>query len=230
MRTLDFKPKNRLVAAKKVIEDFIMGRKHDRIGLVVFAGHSYTQCPLTLDYNVLAELLRKVDFGHVEDGTAIGTGLLNGINRLRGSTAKSKVVVLLTDGQNNAGEVDPVTAARAAQALGIKVYTIGMGKDGDQPIEIDDPVFGKRIVSVRTDVDMSMLRQIAQITGGKSYRAQDTHALEEIYGEIDKLEKSEIKTTSYYRYHELFMTLAYAALLLILAEAILANTRFRKVP
>ena len=229
MKTMDLKP-NRMLAAKSVISDFIMGRKHDRIGLVVFAGHSYTQCPLTLDYNVLVQLVRKVEFGHVEDGTAIGTGILNAVNRLRSSTAKSKVIVLLTDGQNNSGEVDPVTAARTAQALGIKVYTIGVGRDGDQPMEVDDPVFGKRIVAVRTDVDMPMLQQVSRITGGKSYRAQDADALKDIYQTIDKLEKTEIKTTSYYRYRELFMNLVYLALLLILAEAVLAHTRFRKVP
>ena len=229
MKTMDLKP-NRMISAKKVIESFIMGRKHDRIGLVVFAGHSYTQCPLTLDYSVLTQLLRRVDFGHVEDGTAIGTAILNGVNRLRGSTAKSKVIVLLTDGQNNSGEVDPVTAARAAQALGIKVYTIGVGKDGDQPIEVDDPVFGKRIVAIRSDVDMPMLQQIADLTGGKCYRAQDNQALQDIYQSIDKLEKSEIKTNSYSRYRELFMTLAYIALGLLILESLLAQTRFRKVP
>jgi len=229
MKTMDLKP-NRMLSAKNVIENFIMGRKHDRIGLVVFAGHSYTQCPMTLDYNVLIQLLRRVDFGHVEDGTAIGTGIINGVNRLRGSTAKSKVIVLLTDGQNNSGEVDPVTAARAAQALGIKIYTIGVGKEGDQPIEVDDPVFGKRIVAVRSDVDMPMLQEIAQLTGGKCYRAQDSKALEDIYQTIDKLEKSEIKTNSYSRYRELFMPLAWLALLFLMIESILAQTRFRKAP
>ncbi len=229
MKTMDLKP-NRMLAAKAVLENFIMGRKHDRIGLVVFAGHSYTQCPLTLDYSVLTQLLRQVDFGHVEDGTAIGTAILNGVNRLRQSNAKSKVMILLTDGGNNAGEVDPIMAARVAQALGIKIYTVGVGKDGDQPIEVDDPVFGKRIVAIRSDVDLGLLRQISAITGGKSYHAQDSQALQDIYQTIDKLEKTEIKTTSYYRYRELFMGLVYAALLLLLLEAALAHTRFRKVP
>jgi len=229
MKTMDLKP-NRMLAAKAVFQKFILGRKHDRIGLVVFAGHSYTQCPLTLDYNVLTELLQQVDFGHVEDGTAIGTAILNGVNRLRQSNAKSKVMILLTDGGNNAGEVDPVTAARVAQALGIKIYTVGVGKDGDQPIEVDDPVFGKRIVLARSDVDLGLLKQIADITGAKTYHAQDSQALQDIYATIDKLEKSDIKTTSYYRYRELFMGLVYLALLLILIEAALAHTRFRKVP
>jgi Ca-activated chloride channel family protein len=230
MKTMDFKPKNRLHVAKKVIEEFILGRQHDRIGLVVFSGRSFTQCPLTLDYNVLVQLLRKVEFGQVEDGTAIGTAVLNGTNRLRGSGAKSKVIVLLTDGENNAGEVDPVTAARAAKALGVKIYTIGVGKEGEQPLEVEDPFFGKRIVAVPTRIDEPMLREIAGLTGAKYYRAQDPKALEDIYKTIDELEKTEIKTSSYTRYREVFLLLAWAALGLILAEVLLAHTRFRKVP
>jgi Ca-activated chloride channel family protein len=230
MRTLDFKPNNRLFVAKKVMEEFILGRHHDRLGLVVFSGKSFTQCPLTLDYGILVQFLRQVNFGQVEDGTAIGTAILNTTNRLRASTAKSKVMILLTDGSNNAGEVDPVTAAKAAKALGIKIYTIGVGKEGDQPMEFDDPYFGKRIVTVRTDVDEPMLRTIASLTNGQFYRAQDSKALENIYGTIDKLEKTEIKTTSYYRYQELFANLLIAALILLLFEIALANTRFMKIP
>jgi Ca-activated chloride channel family protein len=230
MRTLDFRPQNRLFVAKKVIENFITGRSHDRIGLVIFAGKSFTQCPLTLDYGILVQFLRKVDFGLVEDGTAIGTGLMNACNRLRLNGAKSKVVILLTDGANNSGEVDPITAAKAAKALGIKVYTIGVGKEGEQPIEMDDPLFGRRIVSVKTDVDMPTLQTIADLTGGKCYRAQDAKALETIYEQIDKLEKTEIKTSSYYRYHELFRNLLLAALAVLILEIALANTRFMKIP
>jgi Ca-activated chloride channel homolog len=230
MKTMDFKPKNRLVVAKKVIENFILGRQHDRIGLVIFSGRSFTQCPLTLDYGIIVEFLRRVDFGLVEDGTAIGTGILNSVNRLRSGGAKSKVIVLLTDGQNNSGEVEPITAAKAAQALGIKIYTIGVGKDGEQPMEIDDPLFGKRIVSVRTDVDEPTLRAIASLTGGRYYRAQDAKALEDIYTAIDKLEKTEIKTTSYFRFHEMFRNLLLAALAVLLLEVALANTRFMKIP
>lgn len=230
MRTMDFKPKNRLVVAKKVIENFVLGRKNDRIGLVIFSGKSFTQCPLTMDYGILVEFLRKVDFGMVEDGTAIGTSLLNATNRLRASSAKSKVIVLLTDGANNAGEVDPITAAKAAKALGIKVYTIGVGKDGDQPMEVEDPLFGKRIVSVKTDVDEPMLKTIASLTEGKFYRAQDAKALEDIYQTIDKLEKTEVKTTSYYKYHELFRNLLIAALIILLLEIVLTHTRFMKIP
>jgi len=230
MHTMDFKPKNRLVVAKKVIENFVLGRKSDRIGLVIFSGKSFTQCPLTMDYGILVEFLRKVDFGMVEDGTAIGTALLNATNRLRASSAKSKVIVLLTDGANNSGEVDPITAAKAAKALGIKVYTVGVGKDGDQPMEVEDPLFGKRIVSVRTDVDVGLLQNIANLTNGKFYRAQDAKALEDIYQNIDKLEKTEVKTTSYYRYHELYRNLLIVALLILLLEIVLTNTRFMKIP
>ncbi len=230
MKTMDFKPKNRLVVAKQVIENFILGRKNDRIGLVVFSGKSFTQCPLTLDYGIVVQFLRRTDFGMVEDGTAIGTAILNATNRLRQSGAKSKIIILLTDGANNSGEVDPVTASKAAKAMGIKIYTIGVGKDGEQPMEVDDPVFGKRIVSVRTDVDVPMLQSIANLTGGKFYRAQDAQALEDIYKTIDKLEKTEIKTTNYYRYHELFRNVLILALLLLLVEISLANTRFMKIP
>jgi Ca-activated chloride channel family protein len=230
MKTLDFKPKNRLNVAKQVLEDFVKGRKHDRISLVVFSGRSYTQCPPTLDYDVLIQLLRQVDFGRVEDGTAIGTAILNGTNRLRGTGSKSKVMILLTDGANNAGEVSPVTAARAAKALGIKIYTVAVGKDGDQPVEVDDPVFGKRIVMVPTQIDEPMLREIASLTGGKYFRAQNPKALSAIYASIDKLERTEIKTSSHTRYGELFMKLAWAALALLLLEVLLAQTRFRKAP
>ncbi len=230
MKTMDFKPKNRLVVAKQVIENFILGRKNDRIGLVVFSGKSFTQCPLTLDYGIVVQFLRRTDFGMVEDGTAIGTAILNATNRLRQSSAKSKIIILLTDGANNSGEVDPVTASKAAKALGIKIYTVGVGKEGEQPMEVDDPVFGKRIVSVRTDVDAPMLQSIANLTGGKFYRAQDAQALEDIYNTIDKLEKTEIKTTNYYRYHELFRNVLILALLLLLVEISLANTRFMKIP
>ncbi len=230
MKTMDFKPNNRLFVAKKVMEDFVLGRKNDRMGLVIFSGTSFTQCPLTLDYGILIQFLRRVDFGMVEDGTAIGTAILNATNRLRQTSAKSKIIVLLTDGANNSGEVDPITAAKAAKALGIKIYTIGVGKDGEQPMEIDDPMFGKRIVSVKTDVDVPTLRNIASATGGVFYRAQDSKTLEEIYQNIDKLEKSEIKTTSYYRYHELFRNILIIALLVLLLETALANTRFMKIP
>lgn len=230
MKTMDFQPRNRLHVAKQVLENFVNGRKHDRVSLVVFAGRSYTQCPPTLDYDVLISLLRQVDFGRVEDGTAIGTGIMNAANRLRGDGAQGKVMILLTDGVNNAGEVSPVTAAQAAAALGIKVYTIGVGKEGEHPIEVDDPLYGRQVVMVKTEIDEDMLRQVSAATGGKYFRAQNPKALEAIYREIDGLEKVEIKTSRYTRYSELFMPLAIAALLLLVAEIALAQTRFRRGP
>ncbi len=230
MKTMDFKPKNRLVVAKQVIEKFIRGRTHDRIGLVVFSAKSFTQCPLTLDYSVLIDFLHQVDFGMVEDGTAIGTALLTGANRLRESEAKSKVIILLTDGENNAGEVDPLMAARVAEAIKVKVYTVGVGKNGDQPIEIDDPIFGKRVVSIPTHIDEKTLTKIAQMTGGTYNRAQDSEGLERIYEKIDKLEKTEIKSNRYTRYRELFPSLVWIGLGLIILEIGLANTRFMKIP
>lgn len=230
MKAMDFQPRNRLHVAKQVLENFIAGRRHDRISLVVFAGRSYTQCPPTLDYDVLTSLLRQVDFGRVEDGTAIGTGLMNAANRLRSDGAQGKVMILLTDGVNNSGEVSPVTAARAAAALGIKVYTIGVGKEGEHPIEVDDPLYGRQVVMMKTEIDEPMLREIAAVTGGKYYRAQNPKALEAIYREIDGLEKVEIKTSRYTRYSELFMPLALAALALLLLEIVLSQTRFRRTP
>ncbi|HEX2613416.1 MAG TPA: VWA domain-containing protein [Fibrobacteria bacterium] len=229
MKSMDFRP-NRLEAAKRVMEAFIRARPHDRISLVVFAGRSYTQCPPTLDHDVLAGLLRQVDFGRVEDGTAVGTGILNAANRLRGTGSKGKVMILLTDGVNNAGEVTPSTAARAAKALGIRIYTVGVGREGDNPVEIDDPVYGPRVVLARTEIDEAGLREIAALTGGRYYRAQDSKTLESIYRDIDRLEKVEIKASRYTRYRELFAPLAITALVLLLAEILLGRTRFRRAP
>lgn len=230
MKTMDFRPRNRLFVAKQVLQEFIAARRHDRIGLVVFSGKAFTQCPLTLDYSVLTQLLSRVDFGWVEDGTAIGTAILAASNRLRSGEAKSKVMVLLTDGENNAGEVDPVTAAKAAKALGIRIYAVGVGKEGEQPIEVDDPLFGKRIVTVPTKIDEPMMRRIASLTEGRYYRAQDPEALREIYSTIDRLEKTEIKSNRYMRYEERFMGLALLALGLLFLEILLAQTRFLRIP
>jgi len=230
MQTLDFKPKNRLNVAKIVIEDFVKGRKTDRMGLVIYGSKAYTQCPLTLDYGVLISFIRKVDFGSVPDGTAIGTAIITAANRLKDSKAKSKVIILATDGENNSGEIDPLTAAKAAQALGIKVYTIGIGKEGDQPREIDDPLFGKRIVSVPTRLDEKLLREIARTTGAEYNRAQDPEALDNIYKRIDKLEKTEVQTQQYTRTTELFTPLLIIAMIILLLETLLAHTRFMKIP
>ena len=226
----DFKPNNRLEAAKEVAAEFIKGRKNDLIGLVVFAGKSFTQCPLTLDYGVLVTFLERIKAGMVEDGTAIGMGLANAINRLQDSKAKSKVIVLLTDGMNNRGQIDPITAAKAARALGIKIYTIGAGTDGMAPYPVDDPLFGKRYVSVPVEIDEESLTEVANLTGGKYFRAKDTKSLKSIYQEIDLMEKTKIEVKEYTRYTELFMFFLIPAILVFLLEIILSQTIFRKIP
>lgn len=230
MRAEDFKPNNRLWVAKEVAKDFIRGRRNDRIGLVIFAGKSFTQCPLTLDYGVLLDFLDRVEIGMVEDGTAIGMGLATAINRLRESQAKSKVVILLTDGRNNRGEIDPVTAAKAARPLGIKIYTIGAGKRGSAPYLVDDPIFGRRYVRLPVEIDEKTLEEVARTTGGRYFRATDAQKLSAIYKEISQMEKTKIKTREYMEYSERFGRFLFPALLFLMIEIVLANTRFRKIP
>ncbi|HPN36361.1 MAG TPA: VWA domain-containing protein [bacterium] len=226
----DFQPHNRLEVSKLVAQDFIRGRANDRLGLVVFAGQSFTQCPLTLDYGILLKFMEQIQCGMVEDGTAIGNALANCVSRLRDSKAKSKVVILLTDGQNNRGEIDPITAARVAKAYKIRVYTIGAGTRGEALYPIMDPIWGKRYERRPVDIDENLLRQVAQITSGKYFRATDKTSLEKIYQEIGELEKTKIQVKEYTRYDERFVGYALAGLLLLLAEIVLANTRFRKLP
>ncbi len=226
----DFKPKNRVQAAKQVAADFIKGRKNDRIGLVVFAAKSFTQCPLTIDYGILLNFLEEIEVGLIEDGTAIGMGLANCVNRFRHSKAKSKVVILLTDGVNNRGELDPITAAGLAKALDVRVYTIGVGKRGDALYPVDDPFFGKRYVRMPVQIDEAVLRRIAEITGARYFRATDENSLAEIYNEIDQLEKTKIEIKEYTRYKELFVRFLLAAFGLLLIEIVLAHTKFRKIP
>ncbi len=230
MRAEDFKPDNRLHAAKAVIHDFLDHRKNDRIGLVVFAGESFTQCPLTLDYRVLGDLLLNVEIGMLEDGTAIGDALANATNRLRHSTTKSKIAILLTDGENNAGTIDPLTAAQAAKALNIKVYTIGMGKEEGAFIPYHDPIFGLQYSRTRTYVDEETLKAIAEITEGRYFRATDNRKLSEIYEEINQLETTKIEVTEYVRYKELAAYPLLLATLLLTLEIVLSNTRLRKIP
>lgn len=230
MRAEDFKPHNRLHVAKEVIKEFIEGRRSDRIGLVVFSRQSFTQCPLTLDYGVLFNFLDKVSFGMIEDGTAIGVAIANAVNRLRESEAEGKVVILLSDGRNNAGEIDPITAAQAAEAMKVKIYTIGAGKPGNAPYPVDDPIFGKRYIYVENEIDEPTLQQIAQITGGEYFRAKDEEALSRIYKQISKMEQTEIKVKEYMQYNELFSNYAFVGLMLLMVEIVLANTRYRKIP
>lgn len=230
MRAEDFKPHNRLYVAKEEIKKFVSKRISDRIGLVVFSATSFTQCPLTLDYGVLLTFLDQVKFGMVQDGTAIGMALANCVNRLRESTAKSKVIILLTDGINNSGQIDPLTAAGIARTMGVKIYTIGVGKPGNAMYPVDDPIFGKRYVYLPNEIDEDVLREIAAKTGGKYFRARSEKELEAIYSEIDQLEKTKIKVSQYIQYKELFPPFVYLGLIFLVLEVLLGQTVFRKIP
>jgi Ca-activated chloride channel family protein len=230
MKAEDFKPNNRLTVAKEVAHKFVEGRSGDRIGLVVFAGGAYTQCPLTMDYGILTSLIDSVDFGNVPDGTAIGMALATAVNRLRDATGKSRVVILLTDGQNNAGEIDPVTAAEAARAMGVKVYTIGAGTNGPAQIPVDDPVFGRRYVTIDASVDEESLKKIADITGGTYFRATSAEALAAIYRNIDRMEKTEAETVEYVQYDEKGPLLALVAALLLAGGVVVGQTVGNRIP
>jgi len=233
MQALDFKweneRQNRLQVVKKVVSDFIKGRKNDRIGMVVFGEEAFTQCPLTLDYGVLLSFLDQVEIGMAGDSTAIGSALGTCVRRLKELKSKSKVIILLTDGRNNAGSLSPETAAQIAKTFNIKTYTIGVGTEGEAPFLVDT-IFGKRYVYQRVDLDEDTLKEIARITGGKYFRATNTKALEEIYDQIDKLEKTKVEVKEYMEYEELFGWFLLPGLACILLEIVLANTRFKKIP
>ncbi len=227
----DFKPKNRLEAAKKVAEEFIQGRQNDRLGMVIFAGESFTQCPLTLDYGVLMTLLQDIKVADQDwDGTAIGMGIINAVNRLRDSKAKSKVIILLTDGVNNRGEVDPITASNIAAAIDVKIYTIGAGSHGTALYPVNDPLLGKRFVPMPVEIDEDVLKQIAANTKARYFRATDTKKLSEIYAEIGELEKTKIEVKEFTRYDEFFHYFLMIGLGLFILEMILTNSIFRKLP
>lgn len=230
MQAQDFKPHNRLHVAKQVIADFISKRTSDRIGLVVFSAQAITQCPLTLDYEVLSDLVERVDFGILEDGTAIGVGLATACNRLKDSEAKSRVVVLLTDGRNNAGMISPQTAAEVAKSLGIKVYTIGVGTRGVAPVPVDDPLFGRRLVPMEVQIDEDMLQNIAKLTNGEYFRATDPEELMKIYETIDELERTSIETKTFVRYTDRFSFFIGPALALILLQFFLSEVWLREIP
>ena len=230
MRAEDFQPDNRLAVAKTVAQSFVASRPHDRLGLVLFAGTAVTQCPLTLDHPVLGDLLGRVDFGMVEDGTAIGTGLATALNRLRDSRAKSRVVILLTDGDNNRGNIDPATAAELARALGVRVYTIGVGTSGIAPMPIDDPVFGLRYERVPVRLDEATLKGIAQRTGGQYFRARDAAGLARIYGQIDRLEKSDVTSASYSEWRDRGPELLVVAALCLAVAFTLSLAGWARIP
>jgi len=230
MRAEDFAGSNRIQTAKLVISDFLKHRKNDRIGLVIFAGESFTLCPLTLDYPVLAELLSDAEIGQLEDGTAIGDALATATHRLRTSASKTKIVILLTDGENNAGSIAPETAAALAASDGIKVYTIGMGKEGGARIPYADTTFGKRYREVLTYLDEGALKQIANTTGGSYFRATDEESLKHIYTEIDRFEKTKFEVINTIIHKELATYFLIPTILLLGIEILLSNTVLRKIP
>ncbi|QEM08374.1 VWA domain-containing protein [Mucilaginibacter rubeus] len=218
----DFKP-NRLEAGKNIAIDFIQNRPNDRIGLVVFSGESFTQCPLTIDHSVLVNLYADIKNGMIEDGTAIGMGLATAVNRLKDSEAKSKVVILLTDGSNNSGSIPPVTAAEIAKQFGVRVYTVGIGTNGFAPYPVQTPM-GIQYQRMKVDIDEGTLSKIATITGGKYFRATNNNALKDIYEQIDKLEKAKIDVTQYRKKTERFLPFAIIALALLSLEFLTRNT------
>ena len=233
MASLDFEPANRLEAAKSVISSFIDGRAHDRMGLVVFARDAYNQSPPTVDHRVLQRLLSDVKLApelQIEDGTAIGMGLANAASMLKDSAATSRVVILVTDGVNNAGQVDPMTAAAAAQALGIKVYTIGMGRPGPVPVPMTD-LFGRAAVTMQeSTLDEGMLTSIAEATGGRYYRAENSDVLRQVYDEINALEKSQFEVETFTKTRELAAWAMAPGLLLLLLDLFLRSTWLRGLP
>ncbi len=230
MKAVDFQPTNRLEAAKKVAAEFIGKRMNDRIGLIVFSDNAFTQCPLTLDYNILMNLLEYVKINEEPSGTAIGMGLATAVARLKDSEAKSKVIILITDGRNNTGEIDPFTAAELAETFGIKIYPVGVGSKG----EVDYPyntAFGVKYKKVKIDIDMDALNKIAEITGTERARlAQNTDELEAIINYIDKLEKTEIEIQNYYIYKEIFWYFLLAGMLLLIMQLMMRLVIFREIP
>jgi Ca-activated chloride channel family protein len=230
MAAEDFEPKNRLFVAKLVVRQFVEGLRHDRVGLVVFAGKAFTRCPLTLDYGVLLNILEDVQLGTIEDGTAIGNALTTALNRLRESKAKSKVIILVTDGVNNRGEIQPLDAARMAQALGAKIYTVGVGSRGTARFPVNDPTYGKIYMNLPVEIDEASLTRIAETTGGLYYRATDRPSLERIFQEIARLEKTKIEVKNFTHYNELFIKLLLPALGLLLVVTVAEATRFGKLP
>ena len=229
MRAQDFEP-NRFEAAREVASEFIQGRTSDRVGLIVFAAKAYTQAPLTLDYSFLQEMLKEVEVGVIEDGTAIGTALAMAVNRLKETEAKSKIIILLTDGQNNRGEIDPVTAAEVAEAVNVRTYTIGVGAYGEAPFIIDHPFAGRQRRMVPVEIDEDMLREVAEKTGGQYFRATNKDALSTIYNQIGELEKTKVEERIYTDFSERYHEFLWPAFGLLLLEILLSTTRLRRFP
>jgi Ca-activated chloride channel family protein len=214
----DFQPSNRLEVAKTKVKQFILARQSDRIGVVAFAGEALTQVPLTTDYNVVLKSVDNLQAGQLEDGTAIGTGIATAANRLRDAPGRSRVMILLTDGVNNRGDIDPLSAAKAAAVYGIKIYGIGVGTEGYAPVPVGRDVFGLKFQNQRVEIDEALLRQIAGLSGGRYFRARDAAALGAIYSQIDRLERAPLQSRSYVRYTELYRWLVAVALIALLGE------------
>jgi len=227
MLARDFKP-DRLEASKNVATEFISGRPYDRMGLVVFSGESFTQCPLTTDHAVLINLMREIQSGMIEDGTAIGNGLATSISRIKDSEAKSKVIILLTDGVNNRGDIAPSTAADIAKTYGIRVYTIGVGTMGTAPYPVQTP-YGIQYQNMPVEIDEPVLKEIASKTGGRYFRATDNNKLLEVYSEIDKLEKSKIDVRQFIRKEEKFFMPAMMIFILLVLEILVRTTVYRNI-
>ena len=228
MLARDFQP-NRLEASKDVAIEFISGRPNDRIGLVIFSGESFTQCPLTADHAVVINLFKDVRSGMIEDGTAIGMGLATSVNRMKDSNAKSKVIILLTDGVNNKGAIAPLTAAEIANTFGIRVYTIGVGSEGIAPYPVQTP-YGTQLQNMEVQIDEEVLQNIAEMTDGKYFRATNNQKLIEIYQEIDQLEKTKIDVTEFSKKKEEYLSFLLFAGIILLSELLLKNTMLRNIP
>ncbi len=228
MLARDFKP-DRLEASKDVAEEFIAGRPNDRVSLVIFSGEAFTQVPLTTDHTMINDIFEEVKSGMIEDGTAIGDGLATSVSRLKDSDAISKVIILITDGVNNSGSVDPVSAAEMAEMYGIRVYTIGIGTQGMAPYPVQTP-YGIRMEQMKVQIDEDLLKEIANMTGGRYFRADNNKKLKEIYKEIDSLEKSKIDVQEFKKKHEGFLPFALAAFMLFVLEITLRYLVFRRFP
>ena len=233
MRAMDFEknhhPVDRLTVVKDVVSEFIDSREFDRMGMVVFGNEAFTQCPLTLDHDILHSFLNKLQIGVAGDSTAIGSAIGISVKRLKDLESKSKVIILLTDGRSNAGNITPFQAAEIAKIYGIKIYTVGVGTTGQAPFPINTP-FGQKMLMQRVAIDEDSLKKIAEQTGGRYFRATDSDSLKQIYAQIDSLEKSEVKWIDHSEYRELFPLLLIPALLLLLTETVLTQTRLRRVP
>jgi len=233
MQAMDFEknnqPVDRLTVVKDVVSEFIDSREFDRMGMVVFGNEAFTQCPLTLDHDILHSFLKKLQIGVAGDSTAIGSAIGISVKRLKDLESKSKVIILLTDGRNNAGNITPFQASEIAKTYGIKIYTVGVGTQGEAPFPTNTP-FGQKMLMQKVEMDEDSLKKIAEQTGGRYFRATDSDSLKQIYAQIDSLEKSEVKWIDHSEYRELFPLFLIPALLLVLAETVLAQTRLRRVP